>query len=115
MSASFWCRKCDRVTQHRIDDRRKGPCLECIARLETRKRTAVHIIGFGAICWCGKDHEAPQQMEMELSVASPKPRAGAVSSTRLFTSRDDDGMPAALNPVSREGIPWRELGGEYDG
>ena len=33
VSASFYCGKCGRVTQHRIDDRRKGPCLECIARL----------------------------------------------------------------------------------
>jgi hypothetical protein len=34
VSASFWCGKCERFTQHRIDDRRKGPCLECIARRE---------------------------------------------------------------------------------
>lgn len=34
VSAEFWCGKCSRMTQHRIDDRRKGPCLECIARLE---------------------------------------------------------------------------------
>jgi hypothetical protein len=33
ISASFWCPKCGRRTQHRIDDGRKGPCLECIARL----------------------------------------------------------------------------------
>lgn len=34
VSADFYCGKCKRTTQHRIDDRRKGPCLECIARLE---------------------------------------------------------------------------------
>lgn len=34
VSATFYCSKCGRTTQHRIDDRRKGPCLECIARLE---------------------------------------------------------------------------------
>jgi len=34
VSAQFYCAKCKRVTAHRIDDRRKGPCLECIARLE---------------------------------------------------------------------------------
>jgi hypothetical protein len=34
VSASFYCGKCGKVTQHRIDDCRKGPCLECIARLE---------------------------------------------------------------------------------
>jgi hypothetical protein len=34
ISAVFWCNKCEKQTQHRIDDRRKGPCLECVARLE---------------------------------------------------------------------------------
>jgi hypothetical protein len=34
ISATFYCAKCGCTTQHRIDDRRKGPCLECIARLE---------------------------------------------------------------------------------
>ena len=34
VSAEFWCPKCQKRTQHRIDDRRKGPCLECIAKLE---------------------------------------------------------------------------------
>lgn len=34
VSASFWCGKCQKFTQHRIDDRRKGPCLDCIERLE---------------------------------------------------------------------------------
>ena len=33
VSASFYCPKCGKRTQHRIDDCRKGPCLECIARL----------------------------------------------------------------------------------
>jgi hypothetical protein len=33
VSVSLWCPKCQKQTQHRIDDRRKGPCLECIARL----------------------------------------------------------------------------------
>ena len=34
VSASLWCAKCQKFTQHRIDDCRKGPCLECIAKLE---------------------------------------------------------------------------------
>lgn len=34
VSAEFWCGKCKKRTQHRIDGGRKGPCLECIARLE---------------------------------------------------------------------------------
>jgi hypothetical protein len=33
VSAAFHCAKCGKPTQHRIDDCRKGPCLECIARL----------------------------------------------------------------------------------
>lgn len=34
VSAEFWCGKCKKFTQHRIGDRRKGPCLECLDRLE---------------------------------------------------------------------------------
>ena len=34
VSAEFWCGKCGKKTQHRIDSGRKGPCLGCIARLE---------------------------------------------------------------------------------
>jgi ribosomal protein L44E len=34
ISVSSLCKKCGKHTQHRVDDRRLGPCLECIARLE---------------------------------------------------------------------------------
>lgn len=34
VSTDAYCKKCGKVTQHRVDDRRKGPCLKCIARLE---------------------------------------------------------------------------------
>ena len=34
VSASHWCSKCQKFTQHRIDSHRKGPCLECMARLD---------------------------------------------------------------------------------
>jgi len=34
ISASSWCAKCQKRTQHRIDGVRKGPCLDCIAKLE---------------------------------------------------------------------------------
>jgi ribosomal protein L44E len=34
VSAEFWCSKCSKFTQHRIDDCRKGPCLECMARYD---------------------------------------------------------------------------------
>jgi len=33
ISVTAYCNKCQRTTQHRIADRRKGPCLECIAKL----------------------------------------------------------------------------------
>ena len=33
ISISAWCPKCQKHTQHRVDDRRKGPCLDCIDRL----------------------------------------------------------------------------------
>lgn len=34
VSAAFYCGKCEKPTQHRIDSGRKGPCLDCIARAE---------------------------------------------------------------------------------
>ncbi len=34
VSAQAYCPKCGKQTMHRVDDRRIGPCLECIARLE---------------------------------------------------------------------------------
>ncbi len=37
VSAAFHCAKCGKVTQHRIDDTRKGPCLECIAKYDAAK------------------------------------------------------------------------------
>lgn len=33
ISAELHCAKCNKRTQHRIDGGRKGPCLECIAKL----------------------------------------------------------------------------------
>jgi hypothetical protein len=51
---------CERRTQHRIDDTRKGPCLECIARLEEQHegRTLNVIICGGRhttkFCLCGR-------------------------------------------------------------
>lgn len=40
VSASFWCGKCQKFTQHRIDDKRKGPCLACIDRLDKDRSIA---------------------------------------------------------------------------
>lgn len=36
VSVSSWCARCNRNTQHRVDDRRIGPCLDCIDRLEAQ-------------------------------------------------------------------------------
>jgi len=40
VSSAFYCPKCRKQTQHRIDDRRKGPCLECIAKLQAQHDAA---------------------------------------------------------------------------
>jgi DNA replicative helicase MCM subunit Mcm2 (Cdc46/Mcm family) len=49
VSAAFYCSKCGKSTQHRIDDKRKGPCLECIRRLNEKH-----------------DQEKPEQTQQEL-------------------------------------------------
>jgi hypothetical protein len=36
VSAEFYCGRCEKFTQHRIDGGRKGPCLGCIARLDAQ-------------------------------------------------------------------------------
>jgi hypothetical protein len=36
VSAQAWCPKCGKQTMHRVDDRRIGPCLDCIAELERK-------------------------------------------------------------------------------
>jgi ribosomal protein L44E len=40
VSAEFYCPKCGKRTQHRIDGGRKGPCLDCIARLDREHEAA---------------------------------------------------------------------------
>jgi hypothetical protein len=32
LSVAAWCPKCRKETQHRVDDRRRGPCLECLEK-----------------------------------------------------------------------------------
>ena len=39
VSAAFFCNKCGKMTQHRIDHRRKGPCPKCIAKLNSQYET----------------------------------------------------------------------------
>ena len=33
ISATFWCNKCGKATMHRVDDRRRGPCMVCMERI----------------------------------------------------------------------------------
>lgn len=37
VSAAGWCARCQKETQHRIDRGRKGPCLNCIDKLEIER------------------------------------------------------------------------------
>jgi len=37
VSAEFYCPKCRKRTQHRIDGVRKGPCLECVEKLDAAR------------------------------------------------------------------------------
>lgn len=32
VSVAAWCGKCKKDTQQRVDDRRRGPCLECLEK-----------------------------------------------------------------------------------
>ena len=36
VSASHWCGKCQKQTQHRIDGVRLGPCLPCCEKLQAQ-------------------------------------------------------------------------------
>lgn len=34
VSISAWCKRCAKHTHHRVDDGLKGPCFDCIGKLE---------------------------------------------------------------------------------
>lgn len=38
VSFAAYCKKCGKMTQHRVDDKRKGPCLECLKHLDEMER-----------------------------------------------------------------------------
>ncbi len=38
LTATVWCNKCGRNTDHRIDDGRRGPCLEHSVPIKTEKK-----------------------------------------------------------------------------
>lgn len=41
VSVPLYCRRCSKVTQHRADSGRAGPCLDCMARAEERVKAEV--------------------------------------------------------------------------
>jgi hypothetical protein len=38
LEATVWCNPCYAITQHRVDDGRRGPCLVCMAKQEARNK-----------------------------------------------------------------------------
>ena len=48
VSAAFLCSKCGKETQHRIDEKRKGPCLVCLERPLQRVKPAAQQVGLFA-------------------------------------------------------------------
>ena len=32
LECTVWCKKCSALTQHRVDDGRRGPCLVCMEK-----------------------------------------------------------------------------------
>jgi ribosomal protein L44E len=46
IEVSVWCNRCGKFTMHRVDDGRRGPCLDCMAEQEheseMRKRAQAH-------------------------------------------------------------------------
>ena len=41
VEASAWCPKCQKRTQHRVDQGLLGPCLVCIAKYDNRVQAVV--------------------------------------------------------------------------
>lgn len=38
VEASTWCTRCNKNTMHRIDGVRKGPCKECMSKLDEQSK-----------------------------------------------------------------------------
>ena len=34
LECTAWCNKCEKMTQHRVDTGRRGPCIPCMAKRE---------------------------------------------------------------------------------
>jgi hypothetical protein len=37
VEVSAWCNPCHKTTMHRVDQGRRGACIECMAKLDTQK------------------------------------------------------------------------------
>lgn len=49
-----WCKVCNKETMHRVDNRRRGPCLACIKKREDEHNAAL----------AQPTRPAPKQLEM---------------------------------------------------
>jgi hypothetical protein len=38
IEVSVWCSPCHKTTMHRVDHGRRGPCIECMAKLDAQKQ-----------------------------------------------------------------------------
>jgi ribosomal protein L44E len=37
VQVSVWCKPCGKMTRHRVDSGRRGPCLECMEKNEKQR------------------------------------------------------------------------------
>lgn len=42
VEATYWCSKCGKPTRHRVDGGRRGPCFDCMAKLELEAKKPKH-------------------------------------------------------------------------
>lgn len=43
VSATYWCHKCGKATEHRVDKGRRGPCIPCMNAVPTGERKPAQI------------------------------------------------------------------------
>lgn len=43
VSASYWCAKCSKATQHRVDGGRRGPCIPCMEAVPAGERKPAQV------------------------------------------------------------------------
>lgn len=60
VSVEAYCRKCGRMTWHRVSGGRKDACLECVSNLEARHRQNLELA----------KKQAPRQLELLMPINS---------------------------------------------